>query len=174
KDGALIWKWNNGSPNRMLSPAMCTPAAHNGIVYIAAPDRYLTAIDAGTGATLWRNKEATVRESTGISEDGSTIFGKTMNDEIVAYKTQSTDPGILWRLNLGFGYEHVPSMLIAKFGQVTFGTKNGVVYSFDPLAPKLLWAHKIDNSMVNTVNVLSDDTTLVATMDGVVTLLKTR
>ena len=174
KDGALIWKWNNGSPNRMLSPAMCTPAAHNGIVYIAAPDRYLTAIDAGTGATLWRNKEATVRESTGISEDGSTIFGKTMNDEIVAYKTQSTDPGILWRLNLGFGYEHVPSMLIAKSGQVTFGTKNGVVYSFDPSAPKLLWAHKIDNSMVNTVNVLSDDTTLVATMDGVVTLLKTR
>ena len=174
KTGELVWKWNNGNGNRMFSPAMCTPVAHNGIVYIAAPDRYLSAIDAATGATLWRNKEATVRESIGISEDGSIIFGKTMNDDIVAYNTQSTDPGVLWRLNLGFGYEHVPSMLIAKFGQVTFGTKNGVVYCFDPSARKLSWAHKVDNSMVNTVNVLSESTVLVATMDGVISLLKTK
>jgi outer membrane protein assembly factor BamB/Icc-related predicted phosphoesterase len=172
--GALEWKWNNGHANRMFSPAMCTPVANNGVVYIVAPDRYLTAIDAGTGTTLWRNKEATVRESIGISEDGTIILGKTMNDEVVAYKTQRTNPGVLWSLNLGFGYEHVPSMLIAKHGQVAFGTKNGVVYSFDPKVPKPLWAHKIDNSMINTVNVLSDSTMLVATMDGVVSLLKTK
>jgi len=170
--GKLMWKWSNGSANRMFSPAMCTPLAHEGIVYIAAPDRYLTAIDAATGKTLWRNKEATVRESTGMAEDGSMVFGKTMNDEVVAYKTQATDPGILWRLNLGFGYEHVPSMLIARYGQVTFGTKNGVVYSFDPSVPKPVWAHKVDNSMVNTVNVLSKDRVLVSTMDGVVALLR--
>jgi outer membrane protein assembly factor BamB len=170
--GKLSWKWNNGNGNRMFSPAMCTPVAHNGIVYIAAPDRFLTAIDAGSGNTLWRSKEAGVRESIGISEDGSLILGKTMNDEVVAYKAQSTDPGVLWRLNLGFGYEHVPSMLIAKYGTVTFGTKNGVIYTFDPATPKPLWAHKIDNSMVNTVNILAKDSILVATMDGVVTLLK--
>lgn len=171
--GKLMWKWNNGSANRMFSPAMCTPLAREGIVYIAAPDRYLTAIDAATGKTLWRNKEATVRESTGMAEDGLMVFGKTMNDEVVAYKTQSADPGVLWRLNLGFGYEHVPSMLIARYGQVVFGTKNGLVYSFDPSVPKALWAHKVDNSMINTVNVLSQNQVLVATMDGVVTLLRT-
>lgn len=171
--GKLLWKWNNGNGNRMFSPAMCTPVAHKGIVYIAAPDRFLTAIDAVTGKTLWRNKEAGVRESIGMSEDGSLIFGKTMNNEVVACRAQSADPGVLWRLNLGFGYEHVPSMLIAKYGRVTFGTKNGVIYTFDPAVPKPLWAHKVDNSMVNTVNVLTEDSILVATMDGVVTLLKT-
>ena len=170
-NGKLAWKWENGNPNRMFSPAMVTPVANNDIVYIAAPDRVLTAIDANTGKTLWRNKEATVRESIGISEDGSLIFGKTMNDEVVAYKTQSTDPGVLWRLNLNFGYEHVPSMLIAKGGHVFFGTKNGVVYAFDPKTKKEIWAHKIDNSMVNTVNVLTKDKILVATMDGMITLL---
>lgn len=170
--GKLVWKWNNGNGNRMFSPAMCTPVAHNGIIYIAAPDRFLTAIEATSGRTLWRSKEAGVRESIGMSEDGSMVFGKTMNDEVVAYKTQSTDPGIFWRLNLGFGYEHVPSMLIAKYGKVTFGTKNGVIYSFDPSVPKPVWAHKVDNSMVNTVNILSKDSILVATMDGIITLLK--
>jgi outer membrane protein assembly factor BamB/predicted MPP superfamily phosphohydrolase len=174
KSGTLRWTWDNGKANRMFSPAMCTPVAKDNIIYIAAPDRYLTAIDAFTGKTLWRNNEATVRESIGISEDGKTIFGKTMNDEVVAYKAQATDPGVLWRLNLGFGYEHVPSMLIAKDKQVFFGTKNGVVYAFDPKAQKALWAHKIDNSMVNTVNVLSGKKVLVATMDGMVTLLANR
>lgn len=172
ENGNLIWKWNNGHPNRMFSPAMCTPVAHHGIVYVAAPDRVLNAIDANKGTSLWRNKEATVRESIGIAEDGSMIFGKTMNNEIVAYKTQATDPGVAWRLNMNFGYEHVPSMLIAKDGQVFFGTRNGVVFAFDPILRKTVWAHKIDNSMVNTVNVISKNEILVATMDGVVTLLK--
>jgi len=170
-NGQLVWKWENGHKNRMFSPAMVTPVAVNDIVYIAAPDRVLSAIDANDGRTLWRNKEATVRESIGISEDKSLIFGKTMNDEIVAYKAQGTDPGVLWRLNLHFGYEHVPSMLIAKDGLVFFGTKNGVVYAFDPLTQKEVWAHKIDNSMVNTVNVLTKNKVLVATMDGMVTLI---
>ncbi len=171
-DGKLQWKWNNGNANRMFSPAMVTPVATNDVVYIAAPDRVLTAINANSGETLWRNKEATVRESIGISEDKSMIFGKTMNDVVVAYKTQSTDPGVLWRLDLKYGYEHVPSMLIAKGGQVFFGTKNGVVYAFDPMTQKEVWAHKIDNSMVNTVNVINKNNVLVATMDGVITLIK--
>ncbi|MBE9600086.1 PQQ-binding-like beta-propeller repeat protein [Pedobacter sp. MC2016-24] len=171
-NGALLWKWNNGSANRMFSPAMCRPVADQGIVFIAAPDRVLTAIDASNGTTLWRNKEATVRESIGITEDGKTILGKTMNDEIVAYRAQATDPGVLWRLNVGFGYDHVPSMLIEKEGQVFFGTRNGVVYAIDPVLRKTIWAHKIDNSMVNTVNVLDKHTVVVATMDGKVTLLK--
>lgn len=171
-NGQLLWKWNNGHPNRMFSPAMCTPVAHDGIVYVAAPDRVLNAIDAENGTSLWRNKEATVRESIGIAENGSMIYGKTMNDDIVAYKTQATDPGIAWRLNMKFGYEHVPSMLIAKDKQVFFGTRNGVVYAFDPEIRKTLWAHKIDNSMINTVNVISKNEILVATMDGVVTLLQ--
>ena len=170
--GTLIWKWNNGNGNRMFSPAMVTPVATNGIVYIAAPDRFLTAIDAKSGEALWRNKEATVRESIGLSADSTTIYGKTMQDEIVAYQTQATDPGIKWRLNAGFGYEHVPSMLIEKDSKVFFGTKNGTVYAFDPKQQKVLWAHKIDNSMVNTVNVVDGNTVLMSTMDGKVSLLK--
>lgn len=170
--GNLIWKWNNGQANRMYSPAMVTPVANKGIVYIAAPDRYLTAIDAKNGATLWRNKEATVRESIGLSTDGSTVYGKTMQDEIVAYKTQAQDPGVLWRYNVGFGYEHIPSMLIEKNGKVFFGTKNSVVYAIDPKEKSTIWAHKIDNSMINTVNVVDGKNILVSTMDGKVIWLK--
>ncbi|MCH7413092.1 PQQ-binding-like beta-propeller repeat protein [Belliella sp. R4-6] len=170
--GNLLWKWDNGSPNRMYSPAMCIPVAHDGVIYIVAPDRFLTAIDAESGETLWRTNEATVRESIGISADGRLIYGKTMNDEIVAFETGKSEAKLAWRMDCGFGYEHVPSMLIEHEDKVYFGTKSGVVYSIDPKNQQIIWAHKVDNSMVNTVNVISDTSLIVATMDGKVEWLE--
>ncbi len=173
KTGRLNWKWNNGSSIRNYSPASCIPVAHEGIVYIVAPDRYITAIEASTGKTLWRNNDATVRESIGISADGKFVYGKTMQDTVVAYATSPRKQSAAWKMNCGFGYEHVPSMLIEKDGLVFFGTKSGVVYAIDPREKVVSWAHKIDNSMVNTVRVVRGDKLVVSTMDGKVVLLET-
>ena len=169
----LLWKWSNGSSVINYSPAACIPVVKDSVVYVVAPDRYLSAIDLLTGQTLWRTKEATVRESIGISEDGNLIYGKTMQDTLVAFYTNKNKPEAAWKMNVGYGYEHVPSMLIEKEGKVFFGTKSGVVYSIDPLSQKIHWAYKIDNSMVNTVNVLDGNNVIAATMDGKVCLLQT-
>jgi outer membrane protein assembly factor BamB/predicted phosphodiesterase len=166
KDGNLKWSWNNGSTNRMFSPAMCIPVEAEGMVFIVAPDRYLTAFDLESGEELWRSNEATVRESIGISEDKKLIYGKTMNDEIVAFPVSREKSPLAWRMDVGFGYEHVPSMLIEKNGHVYFGTKNSTVYSINPIKKEINWAHKIDNSMANTVNVIDEHSLVVATMDG--------
>jgi outer membrane protein assembly factor BamB/predicted phosphodiesterase len=170
--GEMLWKWNNGSPVRNFSPAACIPVAVDGVVYIVAPDRYISAIDAATGKTLWRNNDAAVRESIGVSADGKWIYGKTMQDTIVAYSTSREKQSTAWRMHCGFGYEHVPSMLIEKDGLLFFGTKSGVVYCIDPSAQKIVWAHKIDNSMVNTVKVLDKNSLLATTMDGKLVFLK--
>lgn len=174
RSGAMKWKWTNGSPVRNYSPAACIPVANKGVVYIVAPDRFITAIDAASGKTLWRNNDATVRESIGISQDGKFVYGKTMQDTIVAYRTAREKQAAAWKLSCDFGYEHVPSMLIEKDGAVFFGTKNGVVYAIDPKERKMRWAHKIDNSMVNTVRVLSGRQIIASTMDGKVVLLEVR
>ncbi len=171
-NGELLWKWNNGSPIRNYSPASCIPVAADGVVYVVAPDRYISAINANDGKTLWRNNDATVRESIGISSDGKWVYGKTMQDTIVAYRTSSEKQSAAWKMHCGFGYEHVPSMLIEKDGLVFFGTKSGVLYCIDPATQTIIWAHKIDNSMVNTVRVIDKYTVLAATMDGKLVLLK--
>ncbi|HZH95568.1 MAG TPA: PQQ-binding-like beta-propeller repeat protein, partial [Flavisolibacter sp.] len=170
--GALIWKWSNGSSVINYSPAACIPVVHDGVVYVVAPDRYLSAIDIETGSTLWRTKEATVRESIGMAEDGKLVYGKTMQDTVVAFYTNRQEAKPAWKFNAGFGYEHVPSMLIERDGKVFFGTKNGVVYCIAPTTQKIIWAYKIDNSMVNTLNVLNSKQVIAATMDGKVVLLE--
>jgi outer membrane protein assembly factor BamB/calcineurin-like phosphoesterase family protein len=172
KTGSLIWKWNNGSSIRNYSPAACTPVANDGVVYVVAPDRYISAINSIDGKTLWRNNDATVRESIGISADGKWIYGKTMQDTIVAYAASREKQSAAWKMHCGFGYEHVPSMLVEKEGSLFFGTRSGVVYSIDPLLQKINWAHKIDNSMVNTVRLIDKQHLIVATMDGKVVLLE--
>ena len=172
--GQLAWKWDPGFTVINYSPASCTPVAHDGVVYVVTPDRSISAIDTADGTTLWRNKETRVRESIGISEDGKYVYGKTMQDTIVAYATSRDPQSPAWVMNAGFGYEHVPSMLIEKGGAVFFGTRNGVVYSIDPTQQKINWSHKIDNSMVNTVRVLDKNHIVVSTMDGKITLLEVR
>jgi outer membrane protein assembly factor BamB/predicted phosphodiesterase len=170
--GQLLWKWNNGSSVINYSPAACIPVIQEEVVYVVAPDRYLSAIDINNGKTLWRTKEATVRESLGLSADGKLVYGKTMQDTVVAFITNKEKPQMAWKMRVGFGYEHVPSMLIEKDGQVFFGTKSGVVYAINPATQTVNWAHKIDNSMVNTVNVINSKQLIAATMDGKIVLLE--
>ncbi len=117
-------------------------------------------------------KEAAVRESIGLSEDGRLAYGKTMQDTVVAFYTNREKPQVAWKMNVGYGYEHTPSILIEKEGKVFFGTKNGTVYAIEPLTQKINWAYKIDNSMVNTVQVIKGNRLIASTMDGKVCLLK--
>lgn len=173
-NGSLAWKWNNGSSVINFSPAACIPVIKDSLVYVAAPDRYLTALHLDDGKVVLRTNKAVVRESIGISEDGKFIYGKTMQDTVVAFLTGNHSPEPAWKINAAYGYEHAPSMLIEKEGKLFFGTRNGIVYLLDPSSQKVLGKYRIDNSMVNTVRPLDGRTVLAATMDGKVTLLRSQ
>src|SRR5688572_12179148 len=105
--GSLKWKWNNGSPNRMFSPAACYPVATGGKVFIVAPDRYMTVFDAETGNVIWRKNDPDnkVRESIGLSKDSSLIYSKTMQGELIGISTVDTGMKITWRSNTALYYE---------------------------------------------------------------------
>ncbi|RYF90538.1 MAG: metallophosphoesterase [Chitinophagaceae bacterium] len=170
--GQLLWKWNNGSSVRHFSPAACIPVAADGIIYIVAPDRFISAINSLTGQTLWRSKDGGLRESIGISTDGKTIFGKSMQDTVVLYNASAQPQTAALKIHAGFGYEHAPSMLKEENGMLYFGTKNGVVYCIDLFTQQKKWTYKIDNSMVNSITLLAGNRLLAATMDGKVVMLQ--
>jgi len=166
RTGQLNWKWNNGSSVRNFSPASCTPLIKDSVVFVVAPDRYLSAISLRDGSTLWRTKNGGLRESIGLSNDATVIYGKSMQDTLVAYAARADRPEVLWKMNVGYGYDHVPSMLVERDGILFFGTRNGVVYAVDPKKQLVKWSYKIDHSMVNTVRVINDKELLASTMDG--------
>ena len=90
--GKELWKWTGGLTRMHYSPAAVWPVAAEGKVFIADPQRAMTAVDVENGNTVWRTFESKVRETIGLSEDGKQIYSKTMNDSIVCYATQGNVP----------------------------------------------------------------------------------
>ena len=173
-DGSLAWKWNNGRSNPKLSPASVWPVAANGKIFITAPDRYFTCLDAETGEQIWRTNEYKVRETVGLSEDGKTIYSKCMWDTIVALDATSHDVQVRWVSNAEFGYEHNPAMPLEKDGTLWVSTKNGLLLGLDAQTGKVLWRHKIGNSILNTPLPLSSKECIFTSSEGTITYIRVK
>lgn len=169
--GHTVWKWTNGIKSTHYSPASVWPVSANGKVVVVDPERAMTAIDLETGKTVWRTKQSMVRESIGISQDGKHIYAKTMQDSVVCYSSQGETPLKIWSSNVGYGYEHNPSMLVEKDATVYGSTKNGLVFALDALTGKVVWKHKIGNSLVNTVVPIGKKRVLITSASGEVCML---
>ena len=174
KDGSLAWKWNNGKSNSKLSPASVWPIAADGKIFITAPDRYFTCLDAETGAQVWRTKEYKVRETVGLSEDGKTVYSKCMWDTVVAMDATSEEPITRWVTHAGFGYEHNPAMPLEKEGVLWVSTKNGLLLGMDAQTGKVLWRHKIGNSILNTPLPLSGKECIFTSSEGTITYIRVK
>jgi len=172
KDGSLVWKWSNGNAGVLYSPAACWPVAANGKVFVVAPDRYMTAIDAQTGKTIWRSKQHQVRECVGISEDGSRIYVRCMTDTVVAFNSSASSPAEVWATNCGYGYDIDPSMPMERDGVVYFGTKNGVIFALDAHSGAILWEHRIGVTIASTPVPLKNRRVITSDLDGKISLLE--
>jgi outer membrane protein assembly factor BamB len=166
KTGVLRWKWDNGKTQRLYSPGNVVPAIAGNKVFIVAPDRYMTAIDLATGQTVWRDNSRHIRESMGISTDGSTIFGKTMNDTLIAVPTEGQSFKIRWETNAGFGYEHNPCPILESHGIVYTGTKNGLFIAANANTGKILLKHKAGNSSINKITADKEGNIWISLIEG--------
>ena len=168
KNGKLEWKWNNGNARMHFSPATVWPVAANGKVFFAAPDRYLTALNVKNGESVWRTNASMVRETIGLSEDGKRIYSKTMQDSVVCYSSTSDKPEKIWSSNVGYGYDHAPSMPMEKDGVVFGSTKNGLIFALNSHSGVVLWKYKVGNSLINTVTPISATECVFTSAEGYV------
>ncbi len=171
-DGSLAWKWSGDNSWKLVSPAACWSVGAHGKIFIVAPDRYMTAIDAETGETIWRTNRYKVRESIGISEDRNTVFAKCMQDTIIAMNAFAENPQARWVKDCGFGYDINPSMPTEKDGVVFFSTQTGHVYALDAQTGQIEWKYRTGVALLNTVVPISNDQVVVTDMDGRVMLVE--
>ena len=149
--GTLNWKWSNGETQKLYSPGNIVPVYSDNKIFIVAPDRYMTALDITNGKEIWRTGRHQVRESMGISPDGSTIYAKLMNDTVIAVSANENYPLTKWAVNAGFGYEHNPCPVLATGNSVIAATRDGVLIAIDPSGKRIIWKYKAGNSEINKV-----------------------
>jgi outer membrane protein assembly factor BamB len=125
------------------------PVVTPGHVVIVAPDRFTTAIDRNRGTQLWREKnENKVRESLGGSADGKVAYAKTMDGELVAMST-GDQYELLWKVDLGFGYEHAPCIVLEHDGFIYCGSRRGMLAVVNASTHQLEFTYRMGTSEVN-------------------------
>jgi outer membrane protein assembly factor BamB/predicted MPP superfamily phosphohydrolase len=174
--GDIRWDWHSGYTNRMLSPAACVPVAVNNRVFVVAPDRKMTCLDAMTGKLIWRSDlgGSSVRESMGISADSTLILAKAMNGDIIGVKADGDSPeaSITWKADVNTGYDIAPGVIKESHGVIFVPTDKGIIYAVARDDGRLLWSHRIAACLINSIVPLSSNTLVCNSMDGVVTKIR--
>ena len=171
QSGSELWRWNNGSKNKLFSPGHIIPRVSQDRVMIVAPDRYMTCIDLNTGKQIWRIKQRKVRESTGLSNDGNTFYAKTMDGEMIAVPMNSDSYTELWCCDVGWGYDHNFCPLTTVDGVIYMANRRGKVAAVSEQG-KILSIGKFANSAANYLYSDSDGNIWVSFIEGVIWRLK--
>ncbi len=149
RTGELNWEWFNGRPTVQFSPGNVVPVVTPDHVVIVAPDRVTTAIDRKSGKQLWREKnDNKVRESLGRSADGKVAYAKTMDGELIAMSTGGKYE-LLWKVDLGFGYEHAPCIVLEHNGYIYCGSRRGMLAVVNAVTHQLEFTYRLGTSEVN-------------------------
>lgn len=170
--GELNWKWNNGKTNILYSPGNVTPVISGNKVFIVAPDRYMTAINLTNGKTIWRTNKHKVRESIGISPDGSEVYAKLMNDSLVAVSALPDTVKTLWSVDAGIGYDHNPCPIATTDDFVFGATKNGLLVAVNRKTRLPEWSQKIENSSITMILPAGNNSVWVSSMNGKIVKIK--
>jgi outer membrane protein assembly factor BamB/predicted MPP superfamily phosphohydrolase len=164
--GDLIWKREKYT-NRMLSPAAVWPVAANGKIFIVAPDRHLTALDAQTGREIWDSGKYSCRESLGISTDGKLVYIKNMNEgHVMAFESEPDKQTIAWDCDANLGYEIGPSPITENDKLIFVPTCSGTVVAISKANHQVAWKFKLSNCLINGVTPLNTNEILVSSLDG--------
>lgn len=171
--GRLIWEWNNGHANRMFSAGACYPVAVNNRIFVVAPDRFMTALDARDGRVIWREKRDSVRvrESMGLSADGRYVYVKTMDGNLYGVSTSAPAMELAWKSALQLPYELTPSA-IESYGKLVFvPSHSGLISAVDAGSGQVVWQYKLSNGMVNPMLAVKKGL-IASAMDGKIVRLK--
>lgn len=151
--GELLWKWNNGKTANMLGPGNVVPVVTDTKVIIVAPDRYMTAIDRKSGETIWRVNNHKYRESLGHSADGTKVYAKTMDGELVVVDATAPDFKELACVDLKLGYEHAPCIVAESDGIIYAGSRSGKIAAVNANTFEHLWTVPVGVSEVNGIDI---------------------
>jgi outer membrane protein assembly factor BamB len=91
---------------------------------------------------------------------------------LLAFSSDADKPQKLWQTDPHIGYDINSAQIVEKDGVVFYGSKNGVVLALDAKTGKILWQHKLGNTIVHTLAPLSNRRVVATDFDGKTTLLE--
>jgi outer membrane protein assembly factor BamB len=144
-----------------------------GKIFIVAPDRHITALDAGSGREIWDSGKYSCRESIGMSKNKKLVYIKNMTEgNVDAFYAKPDSQMIAWECKTGLGYEIAPSPITEKDNLIFVPTTSGIIYAINRKNHQVEWKYKVSNALINYVLPVSRQRILVTAFDGKVACLE--
>jgi len=158
---SLLWTYKTGAP------VTSSPSIVDGVVYVGSHDRNLYALDAATGAFLWKyntmERNDYVSSSPAVSNGVVYIGGmKTKIHAVDAYSGE-----LLWKYKMPIRStvrSGISSSAAVADGIVYIGNMDGTIYAFDEETGDPVWNYTFTLSENSVDQVFSSP----AVADGVV------
>ena len=158
---SLLWTYKTGGP------VTSSPSIVDGVVYVGSQDRNLYALNATTGAFLWKyntmERNDYVSSSPAVSNGVVYIGGlKTKIHAVDAYSGE-----LLWKYRLPIRStvrSSISSSAAVADGIIYIGNMDGTVYAFDEEDGDLLWSYAVPRLEYDEHNIFSSP----AVADGIV------
>jgi len=177
-DGALVWKRTTGADlpfDAMAGFAMVqdwdywssSPLAYEGRVCVGSGDGKIYALDAKTGAVIWRHATAgRVRSSP--ATDGKTIYVGSFDGTMRALDIASGKPRWVFHTkgNPVFPAGSIQSSPALAGGLVIFGARDYNLYALDAKSGREVWEQSVKNSWVPSTPAIADGQVYVGSADG--------
>jgi uncharacterized repeat protein (TIGR03803 family) len=104
----------------------------NGIVYVGSDDNYLYALDAGTGAQVWKFHTGGIGSSPAVA-NGIVYVGSTDRN---LYAINAATGALVWEFATGSLVQSSPAV---ANGVVYFGSRDKNMYALDAITGAVLW-----------------------------------
>ena len=89
----------------------------------------------------------------GRAADGTTVYAKTMDGELVAVDATTPQFKERWTLDLGLGYEHAPCIVVERDGYIYTGSRRGLVTITRADVPELIATLPLGTSEINGIDI---------------------
>ncbi len=166
RTGKLNWKWSE-NVNFYYSTASCTPVTNGDYIWFVSPDKSVSCVDVLLGKTQWSTKEFNAWESLGLSEDGKTLFIKSIENE---FHTVNALTGKKIKTHkVKWGLDTNPVQIKEFDKNAIFGLKNGNFLRFQK--DKFTNLFYLGQARALTVEKL-DDLFIASNMDGSILLFR--
>jgi outer membrane protein assembly factor BamB len=168
-DGRLCWRAPLHDPalaggpvpdNPTFNHRAATPLVLDGVVYCGSSDGGLYALDAGTGAKLWRHDAgAPVFSGIAVTGSGALMFG-TMDGSVVVLdpRTRAERP----RMRTAGGVVTTP---LIEAGRLIVGSRDYLLYGFNPATGSPEWRYSYWFSWVESTPVAAGGLIYVGASD---------
>jgi len=141
--------------HRTLGDIWVSPVVADGIAYVGSHDNYLYALDAATGARLWRFRGGGPCAAPSVVDGVIYLSSVYLGGDGSLYALDAITGQPLWEYGLGYNncWQRLVVVDDTIYGGESPAEGSGKIYALDIMTRELTWTFETENNMLHCLTI---------------------